>query len=637
MSPSPNWCSNWMLDAGYQHMHYSWDVETKTTLAEIISEIGQRDERAYQTLAAVWEEATWEEGKCLLAYPLALTGGEQAIPLLEEALEDPDLDNMLDYNEVAAALEELGIEAPPEPAHLSLFDADPDTDIETLARSILADISDPEHLMSFADMAMEEWRSHPDDLAHAYTNIEQAKLNNLIAVQAISLPLELSVPLIADLLAVMESLTFDASTRGHPIWLRETYAHLAECAGPALQLHIVGVLLSLQHYLSDDYDIADNPDQLLAAARELPPSDEKLRQLFGQAGALILHCRSFWPRWPAETDRPLSGWLEGLIEFRRPLERVGQIPLHPSLETEMEELSAMLMEALVEAPPPPSMAELLDLLVAQGQDFLSPAQRRRFARQRTAVLPYLIRIAQDKYYWREDGPGEGQVAILAVRLLGELKVTQAADTLVGAAADSRPEHVIHDAALFSLMAIGWPALPAVQAYFRYGRDVETKTSLAKVLGRIGRRSPDTFDLLRQVWEATDWAQNRRTVALAFGDLRDRRATPLLQAALKDRTADRLDLNYVHWALQRLGVPAPPPSTRESSRLKTPAPYNPRLIYDEFDTPRRLRYTTWNEPLCPDCGQPLMQDESGEWTHPPEAAASHSAAGKGKCKRKRKRR
>ena len=613
-------------------MRYSWDVETKTALAEVIEGIGQEDERAYETLVAVWEEAAWEEGKCLLAYPLAQTGGERAIPLLEESLEDPYLDDPLDYNEVAAALEELGVEVLPEPADMGPFDV---FDVEAFAQSILSNVGEPASLMAFAEMMPEGWRSHPDGLAHAYTDIELARLTNLIAVQSVTLPPEVSLPLIVKLLEEAENLSFEASTRDHPRWLRKTYDHLAECAGPDFQLHLAGVLLSLQHYLGRDYDIADDPDQLLAAARELSPADEQLRRLFGQAGALILHGRSSWSRWPAETDHPLSGWLEGLAKFRRPLERVGQIPLRPSPEIEPAELSAMLMEALIEEGPPSSVTELLDTALAQGQDSLSPAQRRRFAHQRAIVIPSLIRMVQDERYWLDDGPGEGWAAILAVRLLGELKATQSAGTLVSAVADSQPEDVIHDAALFSLMAIGRSALSAAQAYFRYGRDVETKTSLAEVLGRVGRRSPDTFDFLRQVWEAADWAQNRRTVALAFGDLRDRRAIPLLRAALEDQTADRLDMEYVHWALQRLGAPAPSLTAKKRSRLSLPAPYNPRLIRDDLGNFHRVRYNAWGEPLCPDCGQPLVRDGSGEWTHPPEPPARRATT-TGKRQRKRRR-
>jgi HEAT repeat protein len=622
------------LEEALTFMRYSWDVETKTALADVVSEVGQRDERAYETLVAVWEEAAWEEGKCLLAYPLALTGGEQAIPLLEAALEDPDLDGLMDYNEIADALEVLGVEAPRVLPDLPLLD----TDVGALMQSVVLDLGEPEHLATIADIVPEEWRAHPDSLAHACTDAERARLNNMIAVQAISLPPEASAFLVHNLLEAVDMLTFDASTRDYPRWLRQAYTHLAECAGPDIQRHLTGVLLPLQHYLDKDYDIAADPDQLLSTAREFSPDDERLRQLFGQAGALVLHSRSVWPRWPAETDQPLSGWLEGLIEFRRPLERIGQIPLRLFSDPRPEELSGMLMEALVEEEvPPPAVAELLDTIFEQGQNFLSPAQRRRFAHQRTAIIPHLIRIVEDERYWYDEEPGEGWAPILAVRLLGELKANQAADTLVSVVAESAPDDIVYDAALFGLMGIGPSAIPAVQAYLRYGRDVETKTALAEVLGRVGRRSPDTFDLLRQVWEDADWSQNRRTVALAFGDLRDRRAIPLLQAVLEDRAADVLDQSYVYWALRQLGAPSSSPPVKVSSRLKALVPYNPRLIYDDVGAAHRLKFSAWGEPLCPECGQPLVQSESGEWVHPPKSSSRHAASSRTRRRRKKKRR
>lgn len=614
-------------------MRYSWDVEAKTSLAEVIGEIGQRDERAYETLVAVWEEATWEEGKCLLAYPLALTGGEQAIPLLKAALEDPDLDDPLDYDEIADALEVLGVEAPRVFPDLPLLD----TDVGEFMQSVVLDLGRPQNLEAFADMVPEEWRAHPDDLAHAYTDIERARLNNVMAVQAISLPAEASAFLVHNLLEAVDTLTFDASTRDYPRWLRQAYIHLAECAGPDLQRHLTGVLLPLQHYLDKDYDIAADPDQLLSSAREFSADDERLRQLFGQAGALVLHGRSVWPRWPVETDQPLSGWLEGLIEFRHPLERIGQIPLRLFSDARAAELSGMLMEALVEEDPPPAVVELLDTIFEQGRDFLSLAQRRRFAHQRTAVIPHLIRIVKNERYWYDEEPGEGWAPILAVRLLGELKANQAAGTLVGVVAEAVPDDIVYDAAVFGLMSIGPSAIPAVQAYLRYGRDVETKTALAEVLGCVGRRSPDTFDLLRQVWEDAGWPQNRRTVALAFGDLRDRRAVPLLQAALKDRAADALDQSYVYWALRQLGAPPSSPPVKMSSRLEALMPYNPRLIYDDVGAAHRLRFSAWGEPLCPECGQPLVQSESGEWVHPPESSSRHAISSRTRRRRKRKRR
>ncbi|MDY7077647.1 MAG: hypothetical protein SXV54_12065, partial [Chloroflexota bacterium] len=631
------------LDPILTLMRYSWDTEVKVGLAEAI-ETSAPDERIYQALVGVWQEATWEEGKCLLAHPLACSGGEQAIPLLEVALHDPDMESLIDYNEVAYALEGLGVEAPPPPVELETLDFDFDVGLGEHTRAILQEISDPAHLMNSTERAPDEWHAHPEALAHAYTDIELNRLNSLLAMQAILLPPELSIPLTDSLREATEELTFDASTQKYPGWLRKIYDHLAECAGPELQDQLTGVLLSLQYYLGERYDIADDPDQLLAAACELSYEFEEeadeLWHLFGQGGALILHGRSFWPRWPDETDCPLSGWLEGLVEFHHILESIGQIPLRPSPGTDYDELVAILLQTMAkmeEKQAPPAVATLLDLLMTQKQDSLSPAQRRRFTHQRAAIIPYLIRIVEDQQYWYEDGPGEGWAAILATRMLGELKASQATDALVCAVADSQNEDSIHEAALFSLINIGRPALPAVQTYFRYGRKVETKTSLAEVLGSIGRQSLESFDLLQQVWKTADWTQNRRMVALAFGDLRDRRAIPLLQAALQDRDADALDLDYVHWALQRLGTPATPSPTKKPPRLKTPPPHSPRLFYDEQGMPQRWMHTPWGEPICPDCNQPLVLDKDGEWGHPPEQPARRSAPASAKRKQKRKKR
>ncbi len=613
-------------------MRYSPNVEAKLSLAEVVEAISQRDERAYQVLLDVWDEATWEEGRCLLAHALVTTGGEQAIPVLQAALEDSDLDDLLDYNEVADALEQLGVEAPPPPPGLTAPFEMPD--LTSLVQTPVQDFADPEHLSDDLEDAPEELRAQPERLAHLYAWAHLKKVSVMVAVQAICVPADFSKALLPELLDAVETLTFDASTRGYPDWVRKVYRSLAEDSGPLFQQWFTGVLYALQTYLAEEYDIAEDADQLLVVARTLHPDDEELPRLFARAGALALHGRSIWSRWPLETDPPLSDWLFGLFEFRRLLELSGRIPLRPGSEEYTNDLPDMLIEAAMDITEPPApVAELLDLLVSKRQDTLSPLERRRFAQQQTAVAPHLIRMVENKAYWYEEGPGEGWAAILAARLLGELKATQAANALVSAVADSQPDDVIHEAALFSLMAIGRPALSTVQAYFRYGRDVTAKASLAEVLGRIGQRSADTFDLLRQVWEEAGWTQNRRMVALAFGDLGDRRAVPLLKAALQDRNADALDLDYVAWALQRLGAPVSEVPQR-SARLKTPAPYTPRLLYDEDGYVKRLRHTAWGEPLCPDCGKPLMVDEDGEWVHPPEPTPQRAAPAR---KRRRKRR
>lgn len=622
------------LDAVLTFMRYSPNAEAKLSLAEVVDTVGRQDEQAYQILLGVWDEATWEEGRCLLAHALATTGGEQAIPLLQAALEDPELDYLPDYGEVADALERLGVEAPPPPADLAVPFEMPD--LTALAQAPVQEIADPQNLRDQIEDAPEELHAHPNRLAYLYALSHLEKINVLLAVQVVCIPADISAALLSETLEAVERLTFDASTKGYPEWLRKVYRSLAQNSGPEFQRWVTGVLYALQTYLAEDYDITEDADRLLLTARTLRPDDEELPHLFGRAGALALRGRSIWSRWPAETDPPLSDWLFGLFEFRRMVERAGRIPLRPGSEEYTYDLADMLMETLTDAEEPPdTVVELLDLLLSKRQDTLSSLERRRFAQQQTTVVPHLIRMVETKAYWYEEGPGEGWAAILAARLLGELKAIQAVNVLVDAVADSRPDDIIHEAALFSLMAIGRPALSAVQAYFRYGRDVATKASLAEVLGRIGQRSADSFDLLRQVWEEAEWTQNRRMVALAFGDLGDRRAIPLLKAALQDWDTDALDLDYIAWAVQQLGVRAPELPKR-STRLKTPAPYTPRLLYDEEGHLIRLRHTAWGEPLCPDCGKPLVVNESGEWVHPPEPPSKRTATARQKRRRKKKR-
>lgn len=588
-------------------MRYSRDTEAKTALAGALAAAGRDDERAYEAMLGLWEEAIWDEGKCLLAQPLAQLGGDRAIPLLQEALNDPDLPG-LDYNEVVFALEELEVEVPERPAEPSPFD------LRALPQSMLFSIRDLARVTEFAEDAPEGWQERPDGLAHAYATSRERSFARATALQVVRLPPDESATLIDSLLEAAQTIAFDAPTQDYPDWLRRVYDHLAECAGPEFQRRATGMLLSLQCYFRNAYDATDEPDHLLLAAAREPSSDHEAgRESFAQAGALILRGRSFWHRWPDETDPPLSDWLRGLMTLHGLLDRAGQIPLKSSEQVDPDAFVALLTGG-EEQEPPPEIAELLDIVVEQKAGRLPLRQLRRFTHRRAAIVPHLISMVEDKRYWSTDGPGEGWAAILAVRLLAELKASQAADALVEAVADSQPDDYIQSTAVFGLMNIGRLARPAVQAYFRYGRDIKTKTVLAEVLGQIGRRGSEDFDFLQEAWEAANWEQNRRMVALAFGDLRDRRAIPLLQTALEDPTADSLDLEYVHWALRQLGV-SPPPRPRRPSGLQTPAPPDPRLIYDEYNRPQRLKYNAWGEPLCPDCGKPLAEDEEGALVHP----------------------
>ena len=148
-----------------------------------------------------------------------------------------------------------------------------------------------------------------------------------------------------------------------------------------------------------------------------------------------------------------------------------------------------------------------------------------------------------------------------------------------------------------------------------------------MLGLVGQDDPEVFPLLKNVWEAADWADNRRAIALAFGDLGDRRAEPLLREAMRDPRADALDRTYAWLALRELGVDAPPPPQTLTDRLRTIAPASPRVMPDELDRPQRVEYTAWGEGICPDCGQLMVEDESGRWVHLRTRSSTSSTKGR----------
>ncbi len=605
-------------------MRYSRNLEAKIALAEVVDEVGEEDEEAYRLMLSVWEGTTWEDGRALLAYALARTGGERAIPVLQQALEDPALEDALDYNTVADALEQLGVEVKFRSVAIER------------AQEWLEAIRDPQLFHSVMEKAPKEWRSSPERVARAYLPVAKQLILNRFAAAVLEATPEEVGPTAEQLLELVDGLAFDIPADDLPRWARRAYELLADDYREELRHYFEGILLPFCYYPLVSPRTKETPDALIAAARDLPPGSEEARRLFGQAAALTLQGQPLWIMWRLETDPPLSDWLDGALDLRSLLLEQGLLPLRLPVIPPRGLVSEfrLVRGEEEEEEPPPKVKELIELLFERQEEGLTPGDRAAFRRHRKAVAPALLAIAGNPHYASVKAPGAGWAAIMAVRLLGELKVTQAADILASIVVATPPDAVIRDAAILSLMALGRAALHPVQMYLRYGRDPKATAALAEVLGHVGRGDPESFPLLERAWRTTDWADGRRMVALALGDLRDRRAVPLLQEALEDPQADALDLDYVWWALLELGVPAKPPSP-PSSHLRTPAPINQRLIYDEDDRPRRLRYTAWGEPLCPDCGRPLIVDEEGDLVHPPEPEPALRARPKQKPKRKKR--
>ncbi|MCX7680871.1 MAG: hypothetical protein N2508_02705, partial [Anaerolineae bacterium] len=405
-------------------MRYSWNTWAKIGLGEVVDRIGSEDAEAFQVLVSVWEEADWEDGKCLLAWPLIRTGGEQAIPLLQEALKDPELGE-LDYGEIAAALRELGVEPP------SFEERTPTrspAEWEAFGYTILSQMTTPSYISAVLADVPPELQAKPEELVHIYTFMQCRMWASMLISTVVLAPAEAQVPLLNGFLDALDAAALPPAPKEFPVWMRKVYNLIPRELDSQIKPYLEGILLPLLHYAEEDYDIAEEPDQLLAQARELPPDDESLSALFGKAGALVLHGRQCWPLWPQESDPPLSIWLEGLLDLSAALKKVGQIPFHPPMEkSRQEELTANILDTVlkgtkdVHTSAPPPVQELLQELVECKQSTLPPARRRAFARHQAALVPYLIELVEDIRYWYKEGPGEGWAAILAIKLLGEFR------------------------------------------------------------------------------------------------------------------------------------------------------------------------------------------------------------------------
>ena len=644
----------------FQFMRYSRLPEAKADLAPTLVEVAGEDERTFPTLARLLEELSWEEGKGLVIIALADLGDQRAVPLLWDQLES--VEEAIDRQEVLAALEELGIPKGDERL-LTLERRWVREEILSRWDRMIAEVTDPQELAEFIEGNEEIGESEAAHLAHAVADFYFLQLTWAVSMTLLSGDERTMTKVLSRAREASEVLDFEDDLSGYEPWLRRVYEHIASCAGRELQDRLHGLWLTLDHYWRGAYDEEADPNALILEARRLVGEDfAQAEALVGQAGALVLQGRPFWRRWPKEAPSPLNRWLYAIATLRRalddsqayPLEAWGErslqaapnlilrvsLPYYPdakrvldSLAREQEsKVGSELIEALYEIPPLPAKPDTRLL--------------RRFRRHRQEVIPLLIDLVEDRSTWSLEARGEGWTPALAIRLLGYLRASEAAETLVEVVAETEWDAALFESAILALLALERAAFPAVADYFRYGQDVETKVALAEVLVNAGQREPETYPWLATLWREAAWDQQRRLVAVAFGDLKDRRAVPLLRQALEDPQADDVDRDYVRWALQQLGEPAPPAPEQKGflanlfrgQKVKTPLPARERLLFDEEQgIYQRARFTVWGEPLCPHCGRPMAWDErEGTWVHPPSTTPSAPAKPKRKKKKARKR-
>lgn len=601
-------------------MRFSRDNEAKAGLAITLARASRGDEAVYESLVTLFQQATWEEGRALVAGALAEQGDPRAIPLLQDVLQDPELSG-LDRAEVLCALEDLGVEVPE-----SAWE-DEDRSFRLDAPDIVADL---------VQNLPERWQEHPDRMAHY---IADAFIDSLLE-SALPFALDADIALEERLDTLHNFIeracltSFDADLSAYSPKVRAVYEHMAECAGPDAQRSLQGIETVVQTYLEEAYDVEADPDDLVARAGEIVARNEaEARHLVGQAGAIALRGGDLWPRWPRETALPLSSWLWGLKRTIDLLKSAGNYPLPatPPLEISWERL--ITGEEEEREGYPPAVQRLIDKLfvLPQGTHRPDPATLSRFDQLRHQAIPALVDLVGDRSTWIVDEEGWGGWApIVAIHLLGYLRANQATDLLVDIVAETGWDNVIHEAARLALLEIGRPAYPAVSRYLRYGRDVGTKVALAGVLARCGRSEAETFSLLAGLWQETAWSEYRRLVAVALGELGDRRALPLLREALDATESDFVDQLYLRWALQQLGEPVEAdPSARHfygrfsgKPRIDMPTLWPPTLVQDEeTEQLARPRFNVWGERLCPDCGARMAWvGEEEEWVHLPDAPA-----------------
>ncbi len=88
-------------------IHYTRDRDLKADLATILGKVGRGRADTFDTLAALYKELKWDEFRIFAVAGMADLGDRRAIPILEQALTDPELSEM-DRREVIGALEEFG-------------------------------------------------------------------------------------------------------------------------------------------------------------------------------------------------------------------------------------------------------------------------------------------------------------------------------------------------------------------------------------------------------------------------------------------------------------------------------------------------------------------------------------------------
>ena len=594
-------------------MRYSRDMTLKTNLAPTLGEVGQGSEEAYQALLGLYQATTWEEGRDLVVIGLGAMGDERAVPLLQEALKDPEL-SIHDKIEVIDALEWLGVEVSEEEKKRWQLPW-----VEDIAR-----FAQPEELARFLEALPPERQADAEGAAYNYAYAVEMALGRGTLETIFNAPLDLAPVIVALTGTALLRLDFEEEVMDFSDEVQRAYEHLAGDAGQTLCQRGDGLMAMLYAYTGGKYSLDDDPNTLLSRARDILDQDDvEALSLLGQTGTLALRGKSLWPLWHHELKEPLRDWAIAALDLVASLREDGQWPL-----AEFTEEHTRRQAAPEEVPParprteaavtPPETESLIQRLY-EGEQALAPDLMEQFRAQRETVVPALRRLLYDEALYDTEGPGRGWVPIHAVRLLGELRAEEAVDDLMDVLAESRQEELIRQTTLEALEQIGPAALPAALDFLRWSRRTGLQGEVAGLIGLLGKEDERAYPALRTFYEQTNWDGARTLAVSALALLGDRRAIPLLRFALNERDLQPSDIATLATALGEMGVDIErEPALKRAIRripLHSPEQLEPRLMEDDEGQVHRIRQDAQGRPLCPHCGQPLVE-EGGSLVHAP---------------------
>ena len=457
-------------------LRYSRDMALKTALAPTLGEMGTRQAGDFETLAQLYHQATWEEGRTQVVWALGSLGDKRAIPLLRKELADLSIPTT-ERRELYDALLELGAKG-----------ADIEQAWHTLTKEYFATQLRMSlglgTLTSFMQSLPRDTQRDASTAAHTFT-FTMARWLLDTAVQSLLDEPARATAMLDVLEGCVRAFDFAEDLDELKGNAHRAAKHVLECAGPQTREELLGALAALRAYAQNDYKLSHNPNQLLVEARQLLDKEPAAAWAkVGQAGALALRGKRLWSRWPVELNPPASHWAAGVENLVDTVSTARAFPLL-AFTAEAKRKEAKPDKARPATPPqePPDKDALLHELF-RGKEKLRPEVSERFRSAGAAVIPLLLRILNDRSLVDPRAEGKGLAPGHAAHLLGELNAGEAAPHLVDAVADMPPDSHLTGQAADALVRLGSAALPAIGEYLHWSENEAVKALLRSIVALI---------------------------------------------------------------------------------------------------------------------------------------------------------